>query len=172
MGKKFDIKVKIMDAGTAFYKAKEGFGTQLGNIQAELKEHGRVYRSDDIEGSVPQSCSDIDFFLDFSTIWRNRYITCKLEDSGYSGENTDIGEPVNRYSVVFKEGNSSTVLRGTVFVCSILFCLILPFFKAILTLCSIPLALFLLYMWLKPSEYSQKVVKQLKNTMESKNRQN
>lgn len=168
---RFDKKAQMMDAGTAFFRAKEGYGTVLGQIKAEMEEYGKVVKASEMDKSeLPYTTKECDLFLDFSNILRNRYISCLLEDSGDTGEVTEDGEHIRNYAAVFKEGNTSTVFRGSVAAIKIaLFSgvAIYGFINcAILGVAGIACALGAGYFWIMPSRVAEKTVKALKQKIE------
>ena len=113
MRDKFDRKAQMMDAGTAFFEAKEGYGSILGEIKAEMEVYGKVLKISEIDNKeLPFTTKECDLFLDFSNAFRHRYISCLLMDAGDTGKITDKGEHIRRYAAVFKEGNTSSGLRN------------------------------------------------------------
>lgn len=105
--KKFDGKVQMLDAGMVLFETKSDFGDTLGQVKAEMEVYGKVLKPADLsEAELPESTGECDLFLDWSSIWRVRYISCHLE-SADGGES----DP-HRYAATFKEGNRSTMLRG------------------------------------------------------------
>ena len=114
--KKFDEKILMMDAGTALFSGKDGFGSAIGTVKAEMDVYGTTLRAHEFrQEDLPRTTKECDLFLDCSTLWRKRCISCKVEDAGDTGLRTADGEPVRRYAAVFKEGNRSTVLRRAVY---------------------------------------------------------
>lgn len=162
----------MMDAGTAFFKAKEGYGSILGQIKAEMEVYGKVFKATDFDiKDLPFSTKECDLFLDFSTFWRNRYISCRLEDAGETGESTKDKETVRKYAASFKEGNTDTKFRGGVYACLIILFVLssilgfaIHFVAGLLCLAA---AFYLGCNWIAPSVKSQKTVKNLKNKIES-----
>ena len=167
-----DKKAQMMDAGTAFFKTKNGFGSVLGQVKAEMEVYGKVWEASETKmEDMPFSTKEYDLFLDFSTIWRNRYISCRLEDAGDTGRFTQEGEAIRKYAASFKEGNTGTKLRGYVHALLIisLFAAAFSFFplNIVIRLLCLCAALYIGYIWLTPSLISQKTVKTLKNNIES-----
>ena len=167
-----DKKAQMMDAGTAFFKAKDGFGSVLGQIKAEMEVHGKVWKASETNmEDMPFSTKEYDLFLDFSTIWRNRYISCRLEDAGDTGRLTQDGEAIRKYAASFKEGNTGTKLRGFVhaFLIISLLAAFFSFFplNIVIRLLCFCAALYIGYRWLTPSLISQKTVKALKKNIEN-----
>ena len=81
--KDMNIKVQMMDAGMTLFETKEGFGNTLGQVKAEMEEYGKVLKANELEGvALPESTGDYDLFMNWSTIWRVRYISCHLESAG------------------------------------------------------------------------------------------
>lgn len=103
-----DKKIQMMDAGTALFTINEDFGTALGMVKTAMGAFGgRVYRATDSQTvSFPEGAADADLLLDFSSRWRNRCISCKLEYAG-----TDVNGK-HRYAAVFKQGDSSGRIRN------------------------------------------------------------
>ena len=95
------------------FQSKDNFGDCLGGVKAELQKYGKVYKPSEIsQMRLPESTGDCDLFLDWSSAWRKRYISCRVENAG-SLVSSD-GSEIFRYAVTFKEGNKSTRLRGIV----------------------------------------------------------
>lgn len=92
--KKFDGKVQMLDAGMILFEAKSDFGDTLGQVKAEMEVYGKVLKPADLsEAELPESTGECDLFLDWSSIWRVRYISCHLEsaDGGESGSSPLCG---------------------------------------------------------------------------------
>ncbi len=145
-----DRKVQMMDAGTALFTMDEEFGTALGQVRAELKEFGKVEDEDD------------EMILDFSTPWRKRFISCRLEDAG--------GSSPHRYAAVFKEGNRSTALRAVTHMAAAAAVLVLTVFTDIkldnlsetfLTIIGIILCFAIIYAWITPSARSVRTLRKI-----------
>ncbi|MBO6248369.1 MAG: hypothetical protein J6L98_04495 [Bacteroidales bacterium] len=101
-------RVQMMDAGMRLFRTEKPFGTVLGGIKTEMAKYGTVFRERDLEGQeLPEACADCDLFLDRSTKYKTKYISCKLEDAGTVGT-TDEGEEIHRYAASLKEGNMNT----------------------------------------------------------------
>lgn len=102
-----DKKVQMMDAGMVLFTSEKPFGTVLGGIKAELTKLGDVKRSNEISiDELPDTTGECDLFVDWSSPLRWRAISCRLEDAGLVGHNSD-GEEIRRYAVSFKEGNKN-----------------------------------------------------------------
>ena len=102
-----DNKVQMMDAGMVLFTSEKPFGTVLGGIKAELTKLGDVKRSNEISmDELPDTTGECDLFVDWSSPLRWRAISCRLEDAGLVGHNSD-GEEIRRYAVSFKEGNKN-----------------------------------------------------------------
>lgn len=184
--KKFDDKVQMMDAGTALFTGKDGFGSAIGAVKAEMDVYGTTLRSREFrQEDLPRTTKECDLFLNGSTLWRKRYISCKVEDAGDTGLRTEDGEPIRRYAAIFKEGNRSTVLRGAVHV---LICagLTACMFPGILPealsgqiaalsapagvlriIAGILLILVVLYLWIIPSRDARHIVNQIQQALRS-----
>lgn len=172
MKNSFDNKAQMMDAGTAFFTSKEGYGSVLGQIKAEMAVFGKVLSGHEIEpAALPYSTKECDLFLDFSTIFRNRYISCKLEDGGSTGEKTEEGEDIRRYAAVLKEGNTGTKLREWLFILIILLllgCGVSWLASGVwLGIISIAAALVAAYWRIVPSRKAQETVKYIKRKIEA-----
>ncbi len=156
-----NLKVQMMDAGMTLFSSAENFGNTLGQVKAEMEEYGRVLRVNDLEGvSLPESTGDYDLFLDWSTVWRVRYISCHLESAG---EEFCDGKTTYRYAATFKEGNKSTVFRGVV-IGVLLIALIVGTVAAhgaLNTSLCVLLAGATAYLWILPSRRARKVVSSL-----------
>lgn len=182
--KRMDRKAQMMDAGTALFESKEGFGTSLGQVKAEMKRFGKVYEvstgdeeADKFHDSVispaelPESTDRCDLFLDFSSPWRNRYISCLFEDAGDTGKRTADGEHIRRYAATFKEGNTSTPLRAGVHIGLIVIIAVLVVSGlvsgAVSVVAGILLCFLVVYSWLTPSKDSQAIVKGIEAALRS-----
>lgn len=109
---KTDKKTLMMDAGMTMFESTDNFGLCLGQVKAEMSEYGKVLTQYDIDSTeVPESTGEFDFFLDRTTFWRKRYISCRLESAG---QREVDGETIYKYAVSFREGNRSTFFRGAV----------------------------------------------------------
>lgn len=161
---------KMLDAGTAYFVSNKGYGTVLGQVKAEMEEYGRVYKYTEFSAEqLPVSYRGCELILDFSTLWRNRYILCKLEDSGKIGDTTD-GE-IRRYSAVFIEGDSSGILRNfcyTIIIISLIAIgLTLSFsVHGIFAFIGIAAAIFTIYHFANSSKTAVITVKKLKDKLE------
>ena len=103
-----DRNVQMMDAGMRLFETEKPFGTVLGGIKTEMAQYGKVYRTNEIDrDSLPAASSGCDLFLDRSTRFKSRYLSCRLEDAGDVGQTPD-GETVRRYAATIKEGNRNT----------------------------------------------------------------
>ncbi len=103
-----DKTVQMMDAGMRLFDTEKPYGTVLGGIKTEMSKYGKVLRAKELEGVVlPDACIGCDLFLDRSTKYKTKYISCTLEDAGTVGT-TEEGEQIHRYAASLKEGNKST----------------------------------------------------------------
>ena len=103
-----DKKTQMMDAGMRLFETEKPFGTVLGGIKTEMAGYGKVLRNNEIvESELPEASIGCDLFLDRSTRYKTKYITCKLEEAGMVGTTPD-GEEIHRYAVSLKEGNKNT----------------------------------------------------------------
>ena len=162
-----DKKVQMMDAGMTLFTSGKPFGTVLGGIKTEMSKYGDVKRPNEISAdSVPDTTGECDLFLDWSTPFRWRAISCRLEDAGPAGRNED-GEEIRRYAASFKEGNKNRGLKVA---------LVLAFAAAVIALgvvgldgvpgiftiiAAVAVAAALLVFGLRPSPKAQKAVRNL-----------
>ena len=97
-----DKKTRMMDAGMRLFETEKPFGTVLGGIKTEMAGHGKILRTNEIvESELPEASIGCDLFLDRSTRYKTKYITCKLEEAGMVGTTPD-GEGIHRYAVSLK----------------------------------------------------------------------
>lgn len=160
-------KVQMMDAGMTLFSTEDNFGNTLGQVKAEMEEYGKVLKNNDLEGvSLPESTGDFDLFLEWSTVWRVRYISCHLESAG---EQVEDGKTVYRYAATFKEGNRSSAFRGIVMGALLIFSIADAVFAPGLlnTLLGIVLAGIVAYLWILPSRKAQKTVFSLMSNLRS-----
>lgn len=162
-----DKRVQMMDAGMVLFTSEKPFGTVLGGIKAEMSRYGVVRRANEISnGDVPDTTGECDLFVDWSTPFRWRAISCRLEDAGYAGRNDD-GEEIRRYAASFKEGNRNRGVKVTLLivfaVAVIVSGLLCPDGSAgIFTFAvSVALSAALLIFGLRPSVKAQRAVKNL-----------
>lgn len=162
-----DKKVQMMDAGMMLFTSEKPFGTVLGGIKTEMAKYGDVKRFNEISSdSVPDTTGECDLFLDWSTPFRWRAISCKLEDAGEADRNEN-GDEVRRYAASFKEGNKNrgfkVVLILTLAAAVIVLGLVgLDGVPGIFTVAaSIVVAATLLVFCLRPSPKAQKAVRDL-----------
>ncbi len=165
--KVYNGKVQMMDAGMIMFESEQNFGNVLGQVKAEMEVYGKVLRPSEIgDVQLPESTGECDIFLDWSTPWRVRYISCHLENAG---EITRDGKALQRYAATFKEGNKSTVFRGCVMLV-----LLLGFVSgvfatdgALYTIINVVLAAFVAYLWILPSRKAQRVIAKLMASVKS-----
>lgn len=157
-----DQKVYMMDAGIATVNSDGSFGDVIGQVKANLKPFGDVYRVSETDGgkfdqtispdALPPTTGDCDLFMDYSTIFRRRYISAKVE---YAGE--------NKYAIRIKEGNRNSPLRDFTM-------LAIAAYGAIVLLMGIGIikkviGIFIiiagLYLWILPSDKSVSKAKSL-----------
>ena len=159
----FDRKAQMMDAGGARFILRGGYGTALGLVRHHMEEVGKVFPAQD-SLPVPPSTGPYDLFVDLSSPWRRRYISCKVDDSGEAPEWKSEEGPSRHYSATFKQGDRSTPLRSTVFaICALALLGIALFGGApfLVKLCLIVLALLVAYAWTAPSSLCIKAVRGL-----------
>ena len=167
---RLDTKTKMMDAGTALFTSKGSFGTVLGQTKAELSSYGKVYSKEELEAdSMPIGTEEFDLMLDYSTPWMKRYISCRVEDAGDTGETAPEGEPIRRYAVVMKHGDRNTLLRTVVFILLI----ILPFILSstlnggvLMKVFLIAVALLIAYRWIHPGKEYIDICRRIKADLE------
>lgn len=83
--KGIDKKIFLMDGGSIRWDGPEGFGTALGQLQAELRECGIVVPARDLApDDLPASATPCDFVVLRHGLWRWGYVTVRLEVSGGS----------------------------------------------------------------------------------------
>ncbi len=165
--KSYNGKVQMMDAGMTMFESEQNFGNVLGQVKAEMEVYGKVLRPSEIgDAELPESTGACDLFLDWSTAWRVRYISCHLESAG---EIVRDGKTLQRYAATFKEGNKSTVLRGCVMLVLLLSFVADVFVVdgALFTIINIVLAAFVAYLWILPSRKAQRVISKLMASMKS-----
>lgn len=162
-----DKKVQMMDAGMVLFTSEKPFGTVLGGIKAEMSGYGVVKRANEIsDGDIPDTAGECDLFVDWSTPFRWRAISCKLEDAGTAGRNDD-GEEMRRYAASFKEGNRNRGVKVTLVIASAVAVIVAGLLgidgvPGIFTLAvSIALSAAILIFGLRPSLKAQKAVKSL-----------
>lgn len=164
-----DRKAQMMDAGTALFTSEQGFGSVLGQVKAEMESGGgTIYKAIDTDASsLPHSTGDFDLFLDFSTRWRNLYISCRIEDAGTDADGR------HRYAAVFKQGDSSGRVRDYTMltVCVILVLAMIAAPDAIRITAGILLIILIGYLWLAPSEKGQERVKDIIKALQDKDLQ-
>lgn len=111
-----DKNVQMMDAGMVLFTSVKPFGTVLGGIKTEMAKLGDVKRSNEISpDDIPETTGECDLFVDWSTPLRWRAISCRLEDAGLAGHDSE-GEEIRRYAVCFKEGNKNRIARVAVVI--------------------------------------------------------
>lgn len=163
--KKFDKRAQMMDAGCALFESKDGMGTALGQVKAEMKEYGEVSETAEVAlENLPHSTDKADFVLDFSSFWRNRYVSCLVQDAGDTGRRTPDGEPIRLYAAVFKEGNKGTRFRDFLYVVVLLYLFVDLFcftYQLISILCGTALILLVTFSWICPSRSAQRTVKEI-----------
>ena len=103
-----DRRVQMMDAGMRLFDSEKPFGTIIGGIRNEMSQYGRLMRRNEINlEELPPMTGDCDLFLDRSTKFKSKYLSCKVEDAGIVGKTAD-GEEIHRYAASLKEGNRNT----------------------------------------------------------------
>lgn len=157
--KKFNGKVQMMDAGMTLFGSPEELGTVIGIVKEKLLPYGNVFNANELSDvELPGSTGECDLFLDWSTCWRIRYISCHLESAGESEY-----EGIHRYAATFREGNRNTTFRGAVMI-FLLFCCMAAVFSGqglFFGISGIALSLIVAYLWILPSGKAQKAVNAL-----------
>ena len=103
-----DKRVHMMDAGMRLFESEKPFGSIIGGIKNEMGQYGRLMRRSEINpDDLPPTTDDCDLFVDRSTKFKSKYLSCKVEDAGIVGKTTD-GEEIHRYAASLKEGNRNT----------------------------------------------------------------
>ena len=98
----------MMDAGMRLFESEKPLGTVLGGIKNEMGRYGRLMRRNEIDPEeLPATTGDCDLFLDRSTRFKSKYLSCRVEDAGTVGKTAD-GEEIHRYAASLKEGNRNT----------------------------------------------------------------
>ncbi|MDD6253406.1 MAG: hypothetical protein ACI3ZO_02380 [Candidatus Cryptobacteroides sp.] len=155
---KIDTRTLMMDAGMTLFETKDNFGLCLGQVKAELSEYGKVLTPKDMEGiEIPESTGEYDFFIDRTTFWRKRYVSCRVEGAG---DKEIDGEKVYRYALCLREGNRSTIFRNIVMAAIILLSAGSLFLShsIIARILSIAVALIAAYSWVMPSWTAAKTI--------------
>ena len=113
-----DRETQMMDAGMRLFLTEKPYGNVLGGIKTEMAKHGKVLRPNEIvDSDLPEASVGCDLFLDRSTRFKSKYISCSLEDAGIVGTTPD-GEDIHRYAASLKEGNKNTNV-GIYVACSL-----------------------------------------------------
>ncbi len=159
-----DKKVQMMDAGMVLFTSEKPFGTVLGGIKAEMTKLGDVKRSNEISpNELPDTTGECDLFVDWSTPLRWRAISCRLEDAGLIGHNSD-GEEIRRYALCLKEGDKNRKGKVAVVLLSAAIFVVLGIFgidgvPGMVTLLSgIVLAACVMFWGLRPSVKAQRSI--------------
>ena len=164
-----DRNVQMMDAGMRLFETEKPFGTVLGGIKTEMAQYGKVYRTNEIDrDSLPAASSGCDLFLDRSTRYKSKYLTCSLEDAGIVGKTSD-GEEIHRYAASLKEGNKNTNVGLYVAASLVIIWAMLGWFisdgKALTVILFTAFGLFGAWLQLRPDRRSVKLVNQLLDTL-------
>lgn len=163
-----DSTVHMMDAGMRLFETEKPFGTVLGGIKTEMAQFGRVLRTNEIDrDALPAAAADCDLFLDRSSRFKSRYITCKVEDAGIVGKTAD-GEDIHRYAASLKEGNKNTNVGIYVAAALIIIWGMLGWFisegNGLIVIIFLLVGLFGAWIQLRPDKGSVKIVNQLLDT--------
>lgn len=162
----YNGKVQMMDAGMVMFESDQNYGNALGQVKAEMEVYGKVLRPSEIsEVQLPESTGECDLFMDWSNVFRVRYISCRLENAG---EVSRDGKTYFRYAATFKEGNKSKPLRA----CFFLF--FIAIYVTAMLVCSknvLDVLIYLViiaetvYIWILPEKKAQKVVAKLLSSL-------
>ena len=103
-----DKSTYMMDVGMRLFDSEKPYGIVLGGIKKEMEGYGKVLRTNEFsDEDLPKASVGCDLFLDRSTRYKSKYISCTLEDAGTVGRTAD-GEEIHRYAAALKEGNKNT----------------------------------------------------------------
>ena len=166
-----DRNTQMMDAGMRLFDSEKPFGNVLGGIKTELGLYGKVLRTNEIEDKIlPPSAAGCDLFLDRSTKYKWKYLSCTLEDAGTIGKTPD-GEDIHRYAVSLKEGNKNTNTGIYVHLALVIIWAMLGWFVSngngwITTLFAF-IGIFGAWRMLRPSKDNSQVVSQLLDSFEN-----
>lgn len=166
-----DKRVKMLDSGTALLCYCGGFGPMLGQVRAELSDFGtKVYTPRECDPSDFPPGAEWDFFLDYSSPLRTRYLSCAVFDSGDTGRVDGEDRPVRRYAVEIRTGWAYTPLSR--FLSAILPVLALalliwnpfPWWAGILVFA---LAALTEYILLRPDRKSARTARKVRHSLEA-----
>ena len=166
-----DKGVQMMDAGMRLFETEKPFGTVVGGIKNEMSKYGKVLRAKDMEGiELPAASAGCDLFLDRSTKYKTKYISCVIEDAGEVGITSD-GERIRRYAASLKEGNKNTNTGIYVHLALVIIWAMLGWFVSngngwITTLFAL-VGIFGAWRMLRPSKDNSRVVSQLLDSFEN-----
>ena len=160
-----DRNTQMMDAGMRLFDSEKPFGTVLGGIKTELGLYGKVLRTNEIEDKIlPPSAAGCDLFLDRSTKYKWKYLSCTLEDAGTIGKTPD-GENIHRYAVSLKEGNKNSNVGLYVALALVLIWAMLGWFisngSGLIVLVFFVVGLFGAWRMLRPSKDNSQLVSKL-----------
>ena len=161
----------MMDAGMVLFTSEKPFGTVLGGLKAEMTKLGEVKRSNDFSmDELPDTTGECDLFVDWSSPFRWRAVSCRLEDAGLVGHNSD-GEEIRRYAASFKEGDKNRKGKVAAVLLVVLF-LLSSGISGIghggglfLFLLSLIVSVLIVVLALRPSVKAQKAVENLQKTV-------
>ena len=99
----------MMDAGMRLFESEKPLGTVLGGIKNEMGRYGRLMRRNEIDPEeLPATTGDCDLFLDRSTRFKSKYLSCRVEDAGTVGKTAD-GEEIHRFAASCRVEDAGTV---------------------------------------------------------------
>ena len=100
----------MMDAGTILFQSSGGFGPNIGQLQKEMEDFGKVVRIKDAPlEQIPEPARDFDFLLEVKNFFSTRYLAARLTDAGPvtvpAGSEAPLtdsdGREVRRYAIEF-----------------------------------------------------------------------
>lgn len=152
-----DKKAQMMDAGTVLLTAGDR-QSALEAVSAIMQDYGKVTGE---PSEVPSTTGPCDLFLDFSSPWRNRYISCTVEGAGNG-----------RFAAVFKQGDTPAPLRTAVFILAAAAVITAAFLmpaKGVSVPTGIAIAVYIAYRWLIPSRKAIRTVRKIQSRLRDSN---
>lgn len=158
---KLNTKLLMMDAGMRLFESNDNFGSTIGQVKAEMEVYGNVLKTSELDNiTLPATTGECDLFLNWSSLWRTRYISCHVESAGDFERD---GEAVHRYAASFREGNASTLFRDTIMFIIIALSISAMIFghSVFITLAAIAAILATGYFWIMPSSKASRIVEKI-----------
>ena len=94
--------ILMMDAGTVLFQSSGGFGPNIGQLQKEMEDFGKVVRIKDAPlEQIPEPARDFDFLLEVRNFFSTRYLAARLTDAGPVAATSEDGREVRRYAIEF-----------------------------------------------------------------------